>query len=179
MTEQPNSVADWRLAKASTKNAKRSNVQGWTSSDSLMDTFVASPLLPVKAECVPDGSGQESMSPAGPLAAVDPFGSVLARYRRGDPEPVRRKPGRPVKRTPEYFAVLLAKHKELEARYVAEHGAAPESVKSLYTAYFAELFTARGERASRASSADFQGALKTLRNELAVARRLSVSRPKN
>jgi hypothetical protein len=110
---------------------------------------------------------------------VDPFGSVLARYKKGAPEPVRRKPGRPTKRTPEYLAALLAKHEELEARYVAEHGAAPASVKSLYTSYFAELFTARGERASRASSADFQGALKTLRNELAVARRLSVAHPKN
>jgi hypothetical protein len=110
--------------------------------------------------------------------AVDPFGSVLARYRKVEPEPVRRKSGRPTKRTPEYFAALLAKHEELEARYVAEHGATPESVKFLYTAYFAELFTARGERASRASSADFQGALKTLRNELAVARRLSVAVPR-
>lgn len=102
----------------------------------------------------------------------------MSRYRPPAGDVERRGPGRPRKRTREYLLALLNVHREVEAWFVAEHGRPPRSDRQMYTAYFAARFTAAGERASRASSAEFQGALKTLRNELAEARRLSTS-PEN
>jgi hypothetical protein len=112
----------------------------------------------------------------GPTAALS---GVMARYRgKREPE-LKRKPGRPVKRTPEYLMGLLAAHHEVEAWFIAEHGCKPFSDRQLYTEYFAREFTANGERGGRASTPAFQRALKTLRNELAEARRLERASPEN
>lgn len=108
-----------------------------------------------------------------------PLGGVLQRYRGRAPAPPKRKPGRPRKRTPEYLMALLATHREIEAWFAQEHGCRHNSERQLYTSYFAREFTNAGERASRAQSADFQRALKTLRNELSEARRLLRSKPDN
>jgi|GEM_PF-2898000 len=110
-----------------------------------------------------------------------PLTGVLRRYAdttRQAPAS-RRKPGRPKKRTPEYLRVLLQTHREVQAWYVASHGGPASSDRELYTAFFAAQFTFRGERAARASTPEFQRALKTLRNELSVARRLHRERPEN
>jgi len=94
------------------------------------------------------------------------------RYQsRGPVAVARRKPGRPLKRTPEYLRGLLADHATVQAWFVSKFGGPASSDRHLYTAFFAHKFEAAGERAGRASSPDFQRVLKTLRNELAEARR--------
>lgn len=108
-----------------------------------------------------------------------PLAGVVSRYRGAIQRAEKRKPGRPLKRNAEYLLALLVAHREVVAWFLAERGCHPSSDKQLYTAYFARQFETNGERAGRASSADFQGALKTLRNELAEARRLARANPGN
>lgn len=107
------------------------------------------------------------------------FAGVMARYRGAtDPVP-KKKPGRPVKRTPEYLGGLLHDHQAVAAWYKHEFGCAASSDRVLYEAYFSVAFTSNGERAGRVAAPEFQRALKTLRNELAEARRLGTSNPQN
>jgi hypothetical protein len=108
-----------------------------------------------------------------------PLSAVVSRYRGAIRRVEKRKPGRPLKRSADYFSALLVAHREVVAWFVAERGCQPSSDKQLYTAYFARQFERNGERAGRASTSDFQGALKTLRNELAEARRLERANPGN
>lgn len=104
---------------------------------------------------------------------------VMERYRGKRESDLKRKPGRPVKRTPAYLMTLLASHRSVEAWFLAEHGFKSTSDRKLYTEYFARQFIASGERSSRATTPAFQRALKTLRNELAEARRLERTCPEN
>lgn len=116
--------------------------------------------------------------PINDLAA--PLASVLARYDAPlRTEPQRRKPGRPPKRTTEYLLALLAEHGKVVSWFVSQFGVRPASDRQLYTEFFASQFSARGERAGRAKAADFQRTLKTLRNELAEARRIARASPEN
>lgn len=109
-----------------------------------------------------------------------PFASVLRRYDApAQRELPTRKSGRPRKRTREYFQGLLAEHTRLVAWFANKYGATPVSDRQLYTEFFADQFCARGDRAGRAKSAEFQRTLKTLRNELAEARRIARASPEN
>jgi hypothetical protein len=108
-----------------------------------------------------------------------PLAGVVSRYRGPVQKPERRKPGRPLKRSEDYFRALLDAHREAVAWFLADRGCEPQSDCQLYTAYFARVFEANGERAGRASSTEFQGSLKTLRNELAEARRIERANPVN
>lgn len=109
-----------------------------------------------------------------------PLASVLARYDApAQRQRTTRKAGRPIKRTREYLRGLLAEHGRLLDWFAAKFGAPPVSDRQLYTEFFADQFCARGDRAGRAKSADFQRRLKTLRNELAEARRLERASPEN
>lgn len=108
-----------------------------------------------------------------------PLAGVVQRYQRSIKRPERRRPGRPLKRTVEYLRTLLETHKAVVTWFVTEYGTQPASDRALYTAYFAREFESTGQRAGRANTPDFQGALKTLRNELAEARRLDRTNPGN
>jgi hypothetical protein len=110
----------------------------------------------------------------------DPLDAVISRYRGREIEPVApRKPGRPLKRTPAYYGSVLAALQRARDWYVASRGVEPRSELALLTAYFESVFEATGERAGRARSPQFKGALKTFRNELAEARRLAKACPEN
>lgn len=113
------------------------------------------------------------------MALAPPLAGVVTRYRGALQRPDKRKPGRPLKRSADYFRELLKAHREVVAWFVAERGCQPCSDVQLYTAFFGWQFENNGQRAGRASSTDFQGALKTLRNELAEARRLERANPGN
>lgn len=109
-----------------------------------------------------------------------PLASVLARYDApAQRARLSRKAGRPTKRTREYLRGLLAEHDRLLDWFSAKFGSPPLSDRQLYTEFFADQFCARGDRAGRAKSADFQRRLKTLRNELAEARRIERESPEN
>lgn len=110
---------------------------------------------------------------------ASPLAGVVQRYQRAVKRPERRRPGRPLKRSVEYLRTLLVAHGEVVAWFVIEYGRQPDSDRALYTAYFARQFETNGQRAGRTASPDFQGALKTLRNELAEARRLNRTNPEN
>jgi hypothetical protein len=113
-------------------------------------------------------------------ASHDALAGVLQRYRGCDRVGrVKRKPGRPLKRSDEYFRNLLARHSEIEAWYLTRTDRRPKSDRELYTDYFAAQFVAAGERAARATDKEFQGALKTLLNELSEARRIERANPEN
>jgi hypothetical protein len=111
---------------------------------------------------------------------ADPIESVLARYEGSRlPEPPKRKPGRPKKRTPEYLRTLLERHVEIRAWFEREFEQVARSDRELYTQYFAHLFLTRGLRGSRAAEPRFQRTLKTTLNELSEARRHSRDVPAN
>jgi hypothetical protein len=110
---------------------------------------------------------------------ADPVVATFQRCRTGagaEDEP--RKPGRPLKRTEDYYRQLLAAHARAEAWFIAANARRPKSVQQLYTAYFAQKLAEYSERPSRASGSQFQRGIKTLRNELSEARRL-LRRPEN
>lgn len=104
---------------------------------------------------------------------------LLARYERNGVTTIGRKPGRPLKRTPEYLRSVVADYRELRAWFLHEYEEAPCSDRALYTAYFTCVFTARGQRGSRASEPAFQRKLKTTLNELSAARRRERANPEN
>jgi hypothetical protein len=105
---------------------------------------------------------------------------VVARYQGAEQEaPEKRKPGRPLKRSDDYLRELLKAHREVVAWFIEQRGGAPRSDVELYTAFFGWQFESNGQRAARTASPDFRGALKTLRNELAEARRLERVSPGN
>lgn len=110
---------------------------------------------------------------------AEPLAGVVTRYSGAVQRPEKRKPGRPLKRSADYLRALLVAHQEVVAWYVAERGCPPSSDVELYTAFFGWQFENNGQRAGRASSATFRGALKTLRNELAEARRMERANPGN
>jgi hypothetical protein len=118
------------------------------------------------------------MSTNAALAA--PLQGVLLRYR-GAPGGVceRRPPGRPRKRTAKYLNDLLQAHDSARAWFVGVRGIEPKSDLELYTAFFANYLEMNGRRPSRTSTPNFQGKLKTLRNDLAEARRLQRANPEN
>jgi hypothetical protein len=111
---------------------------------------------------------------------ADPIESVLARYEGSrPPEPPKRKPGRPKKRTPDYLSALLRKHLEIRAWFEHEFEQVARSDRELYTQYFAHLFLTRGLRGSRAAEPRFQRTLKTTLNELSEARSHFRDSPEN
>jgi hypothetical protein len=128
----------------------------------------------------PQSQGTGAAALALPALAAQ-LGDILARYDGPPPLPVAatRKPGRPLKRTPAYLRAVLAKHGEVEAWFLHEYEEAPRSDRALYTAYFTCVFTARGQRGSRASEPAFQRKLKTTLNELSAARRQEKANPGN
>jgi hypothetical protein len=103
----------------------------------------------------------------------DPLAATFQRCRAsGGAENVPRKPGRPVKRTHDYYRQLLAAHEQAQAWFMGINSRAPTSVQQLYTAYFAHQLAEHSERPTKANGASFQRGIKTLRNELSEARRL-------
>jgi hypothetical protein len=113
-------------------------------------------------------------------AVADPIESVLSRYEGSRlPEPPKRKPGRPKKRTPAYLRSLLERHVEIRAWFEHEFEQVARSDRELYTQYFAHLFLTRGLRGSRAAEPRFQRTLKTTLNELSEARRHFRDAPAN
>jgi hypothetical protein len=111
---------------------------------------------------------------------ADPIESVLVRYEGSRlPEPPKRKPGRPKKRTPEYLRALLERHTQIRAWFEHEFEQVARSDRELYTQYFAHLFLTRGLRGSRAAEPRFQRTLKTTLNELSEARRHFRDAPAN
>lgn len=112
-------------------------------------------------------------------ALTAPLSGVMKRYSAASAEEGKRKPGRPKKRTDEYLRGLLDTHRNVEVWYLATYSRRAPSEREMYTAFFAAQFSFEGQRAARATTPEFQRSLKTLRNELAEARRLQRTCPEN
>lgn len=114
-------------------------------------------------------SGDRELLPEpspGLIGAIERYQAVPERAA-----PAPRSRGRPRKLTPEYFTQLLVRHDQAVAWYRDQFDDGPPSVVALYTILAAHQFVANGERPGRADEPSFQAKLRTLRNELAQARR--------
>lgn len=81
--------------------------------------------------------------------------------------------GRPKVLTVDFFAALLSEHAHITAWFHATFGEPPKSDVQLLNAYFASECEKRGLRTSRIQSSDMKARVKTLRNQLSQARRVS------
>lgn len=99
---------------------------------------------------------------------------AYVRQDRPSHESYETKPlGRPKTRTPEHFKALLEEHARVVVWFEQVHGRPPKSDVELLTAYLVSHFTSLGLRASRAQSGELQRNFKTIRNELAIARKMA------
>jgi hypothetical protein len=96
--------------------------------------------------------------------------SALGGYAVSRSDRPPRPRGRPKTRTAEHYAALHAEYLRIAAWFAAAVGRPAKSDAELLTAYFSERWERDGLRRSRASTDDFAGRIKTLRNELSEAR---------
>lgn len=92
--------------------------------------------------------------------------------------PARRK-GRPKTRTQSHYETIWQEYEAMQAWFLREFGRAQKSDRELITQYVAGQYEANGLRVSRAWSDEAQARIKTMRNELGIARRCLESVPKN
>lgn len=83
--------------------------------------------------------------------------------------------GRPKTRTPEHFMALLEEYNRIVDWFKGVHQRPPKSDIELLTQYLVTHFTSQGLRASRVHSGELQRKFKTIRNELAIARKIAAS----
>lgn len=96
--------------------------------------------------------------------------AALARYATVPVEKSQRPRGRPKTRTDEHYAALHAEYQRISEWFTAYVGRPAKSDAELLLAFFGEHYEREGLRRSRVSSNDFEGRMKTLRNELSLAR---------
>lgn len=105
--------------------------------------------------------------------------AALARYTESSPlgeHPVRPR-GRPKTRTADHYTELLKAHESLSKWFADGNGRPANSDIELLTSWFSASLQQRSLRASRIDSREVQAKLKTLRNELSVARRMVAANP--
>lgn len=95
---------------------------------------------------------------------------ALGRYVVAPQEKSQRTRGRPKTRTEEHYAALHAEYLRISEWFTSFVGRPAKSDSELLTAYFGEHYEREGLRRSRVSANEFEGRMKTLRNELSRAR---------
>ncbi|MDD0812979.1 hypothetical protein PSQ20_21770 [Curvibacter sp. RS43] len=90
-----------------------------------------------------------------------------------------RRKGRPKIRTQSHYEAIWREYEAMQTWFLLEFGRAQKSDRELITQYVAAQYEANGLRVSRAWSDEAQSRIKTMRNELGVARRCLQSVPKN
>jgi hypothetical protein len=99
--------------------------------------------------------------------------SLFDHYAKPAPQPVApRPPWRPKTRTPEHYAALVQKHAEIAAWFLLRFARPHRSERELLTEHLADEFSKHGLRSGRAYAKEMAGKVKTLMNELSLARRL-------
>jgi len=96
--------------------------------------------------------------------------AALVRYAHTTTDKPQRPRGRPKTRTSEHYAALHAEYLRITDWFSNTHGRPPKSDAELLRAYFGERYEREGMRRGRATEPGFAGRLKTLRNELSMAR---------
>lgn len=87
-------------------------------------------------------------------------------------EPVRRRPGRPQTRTREHYQTLWREYVALCDWFLAVHGRPKRTDVEVLTAYLEFRMQQNGQRTGRVKSPEVLSKIKTLRNELCIARRM-------
>jgi hypothetical protein len=87
-------------------------------------------------------------------------------------EPERRPPGRPRTRTREHYEALWSEYLAMRAWFFTVHQRETRSDVEVLTAYLKQTLLDRGQRSTRIGTPEVNRKLKTLRNELCIARRL-------
>lgn len=95
---------------------------------------------------------------------------AFGRYAAAPMEKSQRPRGRPKTRTDEHYAALHAEYQRISEWFTAYVGRPAKSDAELLLAFFGEHYEREGLRRSRVSANDFEGRMKTLRNELSLAR---------
>lgn len=99
--------------------------------------------------------------------------NIFERYAKPKPPPPAPKPPwRPKIRTPEHYAALLKRHKELSNWFQVTFGRPHQSDKELLKAHLSDELQKIGMRVNRVNESEMAGKLKTMLNELSSARRL-------
>lgn len=108
-----------------------------------------------------------------------PFCALITGYSKplGVAEELSRPRGRPKKRTSDHYRHLHDEHQAIADWYESVTGRPAKSDRELLTAYLSASLEVQNMRASRITSREFKGRLKTLRNEFSTARRLFEVRP--
>lgn len=96
--------------------------------------------------------------------------AALGRYAATPPDKPRRPRGRPKTRTDEHYAELYAEYLRISEWFTASFGRPAKSDAELLGTYFVAHYEHEGLRRSRVSANDFASKMKTLRNELSLAR---------
>lgn len=97
--------------------------------------------------------------------------SLLPKQPRS--EPLIRTPGRPRQWTAARYQALIGEYKQAHADFIRQHGREPVSDIELLTVMAANAFREHGMRVARVNDPGLQSRLKTLRNRLSEARRLT------
>ena len=85
---------------------------------------------------------------------------------------VTRPRGRPKTRTSEHYHRLFEEHQAMTKWFISLNGRPADSDRELLTTYIVASLKKQNMRAGRVTSNEFNGRLKTLRNEFSTARRL-------
>lgn len=99
--------------------------------------------------------------------------NLFDRYAKPASEPTAtRPPWRPKTRTTEHYAALVQKHAEIAAWFLLTFERPHRSERELLTEHLADEFSKHGLRSGRAHEKEMAGKVKTLMNELSLARRI-------
>ena len=104
--------------------------------------------------------------------------SIVHLLQPAKTEKQKRAAGRPKVLTEGYMAMLLREHALITEWFCATHGRKPKSDLELLVAHFESELRANGLRASRMDAPSIRSRIKTLRNQLAEARKLAARIPK-
>lgn len=102
---------------------------------------------------------------------------TVTSFLSSKPDQSQKPPGRPRKRTPEYFTALLQEHLLITEWFAKSFGREPKSDQELITQYLSTHFMNQGLRASRADSEEVKSKLKSIRNDLSMARTWARTNP--
>lgn len=108
-----------------------------------------------------------------------PIASLLTNAPALGCEQANKRPGRPQTRTQDYFNQLLRQHFDLVRWFTNAFGRPPNTDVELLNKHFEAECSRLGFRPTRVKSEVIQGRIKTIRNQLSEARRLTRIHPEN